>query len=210
MGDDTKKHQSAETFIARWQGQEGGQERANYALFLTELCDLLGVEHPQPAGATHERNDYVFERVVTRHKDDGDTLGRIDLYKKGNFVLEAKQSRAKGGAKEIKGQNDLFLIEGQEASRGKRGADRAWDVLMMNAKRQAEEYARALPTSHGWPPFILVCDVGHCIEVYADFSGQGKNYTQFPDRQGFRVYLEDLRSEAFASVCTPSGQRRIR
>jgi hypothetical protein len=64
---------------------------------------------------------------------------------------------------------------------------------MLNAKRQAEEYARALPTSHGWPPFILVCDVGHCIEIYADFSGQGKNYTQFPDRQNFRIYLEDLR-----------------
>jgi hypothetical protein len=64
---------------------------------------------------------------------------------------------------------------------------------MLNAKRQAEEYARALPTSHGWPPFILICDVGHCIEVYADFSGQGKNYTQFPDRQNFRIYLEDLR-----------------
>jgi hypothetical protein len=58
---------------------------------------------------------------------------------------------------------------------------------MLNAKRQAEEYARALPTTHGWPPFILVCDVGHCIEVYADFSGQGKNYTQFPDRQTFRI-----------------------
>jgi hypothetical protein len=27
-----------DTFIARWQGREGGQERANYALFLTELC----------------------------------------------------------------------------------------------------------------------------------------------------------------------------
>jgi hypothetical protein len=64
---------------------------------------------------------------------------------------------------------------------------------MLNAKRQAEEYARALPRSHGWPPFILACDVGHCIEVYADFSGQGKNYTQFPDRQDFRIYLEDLR-----------------
>jgi hypothetical protein len=31
--------------------------------------------------------------------------------------------------------------------------------------------------------------------VYADFTGQGKNYTQFPDRQSFRVYLEDLRTE---------------
>ncbi len=194
MGDDTKKHQSAETFIARWQGQEGGQERANYALFLTELCDLIGVEHPQPAGATHEHNDYVFERVVTRHKDDGDALGRIDLYKKDCFVLEAKQSRVKGAAKEIIGQNDLFGAETSDNLRGRRGADRAWDVLMLNAKRQAEEYARALPTSHGWPPFILVCDVGHCIEVYADFSGQGKNYTQFPDRQSFRIYLEDLRN----------------
>lgn len=64
---------------------------------------------------------------------------------------------------------------------------------MLNAKRQAEEYARALPPAHGWPPFILICDVGHCIEVYADFTGQGKNYTQFPDRQSFRIYLEDLR-----------------
>ena len=193
MGADNKKD-GVETFIARWQGQEGGQERANYALFLTELCDLIGVEHPEPAGATHERNDYVFERVVTRHKDDGDTLGRIDLYRKNSFVLEAKQSRIKGGKKEIAGQNDLFTADApSDDTRGRRGADRAWDVLMLNAKRQAEEYARALPTSHGWPPFILVCDVGHCIEVYADFSGQGKNYTQFPDRQSFRIYIEDLR-----------------
>lgn len=29
-----------ESFIAKWQGQEGGQERANYALFLIELCDV--------------------------------------------------------------------------------------------------------------------------------------------------------------------------
>jgi len=64
---------------------------------------------------------------------------------------------------------------------------------MRNARSQAEGYARALPVDHGWPPFILVCDVGHVIEVYADFSGQGKNYAQFPDRQSYRIYLEDLR-----------------
>src|SRR5450631_4620911 len=66
---------------------------------------------------------------------------------------------------------------------------------MLNARRQAEGYARALPVAHGWPPFILVCDVGHVIEVYADFTGQGKNYAQFPDRQGFRIYLEELRQD---------------
>jgi hypothetical protein len=158
----------------------------------------MALPHPDPADARHERNDYVFERVVTRHRDDGDAIGRIDLYRKNSFVLEAKQSRWKGGGKEIAGQSDLFSAEREPPDRGKRGAGRAWDVLMLNAKRQAEEYARALPPSHGWPPFILVCDVGHCIESYADFTGQGKNYTQFPDRQSFRIYLEDLRK---AEVC---------
>jgi hypothetical protein len=191
----TSSSNNIEGFIAKWQGQEGGQERANYALFLTELCDVLDLKHPDVANATHAQNDYVFERSVQRHLTDGDSAGRIDLYKRNSFVLEAKQSRWKGGAKEIAGQNDLFGIEDEPKDRGKRGANRAWDVLMLNAKRQAEEYARALPASHGWPPFILVCDVGHCIEVYADFTGQGKNYTQFPDRQSFRVYLEDLRKE---------------
>jgi SAM-dependent methyltransferase len=182
-----------ERFIARWQGQEGGQERANYALFLTELCAALDLPQPDPAKASHEFNDYVFERSVRRNRDEGESVGRIDLYKRNSFVLEAKQSRWTGD-KKVGGHNDLFGAgEADDAQRGRHGARRAWDVLMLNAKRQAEDYARALPVSHGWPPFVLVCDVGHCIEVYADFSGQGKNYTQFPDRQGFRIYLEDLR-----------------
>jgi hypothetical protein len=163
MGE-TKNTEAIEVFIRRWQGLEGGQERANYVSFLNELIEVLGPPKPDPAAATHEHNDYVFERAVRKHKDEGDSHGRIDLYKKNSFVLEAKQSRLKG-LKKVPGQNDLFTAGIPEDSRGRRGADRAWDVLMLNAKRQAEEYARALPTSHGWPPFILVCDVGHCIEV---------------------------------------------
>ncbi|MEQ1868150.1 MAG: type IIL restriction-modification enzyme MmeI, partial [Micropepsaceae bacterium] len=118
----------------------------------------------------------------------------MDLYKKGAFVLEAKQSRQKGGKKYFPGAPsdvDLFGNK-QDTKRGRRTADRGWDVLMLNARRQAEDYAKALPPEHGWPPFLLVCDVGHCIEVFADFTGQGKNYAQFPDRTGFRIFLEDL------------------
>ena len=37
-------------------------------------------------------------------------------------------------------------------------------------------------------------DVGHVIELYADFSRQGKNYAQFPDRNTFRITMDDLRS----------------
>ncbi|MGC9269125.1 class I SAM-dependent DNA methyltransferase, partial [Acidiphilium sp.] len=38
--------------------------------------------------------------------------------------------------------------------------------------------------------------VGNVIETYADFSGQGKNYAQFPDRRGFRITLDQLRDPA--------------
>src|SRR5690242_10876903 len=100
---------TVDAFIARWQGREGGQERANYQLFLSELCDVLGVPRPDPAGATTEANDYVFERVVREAQGDGGYSNRrIDLYKRGCFVLEAKQSRQAGGSKAVPGQNDMF------------------------------------------------------------------------------------------------------
>lgn len=183
---------SLEEFITYWQGQEGGQERANYQLFLIELAEALGLPRPDAAGPDTEKNRYVFERAVTFRAPDGTTsTGRIDLYRRGCFVLEAKQSRMKGQKKAIPGQTDLFVPDAEP--RGERNASRAWDVLMLNARRQAEDYARALPVDDGWPPFVLVVDVGHCIELFADFSGQGKNYAQFPDRQSYRIYLEDLR-----------------
>ncbi|MGC1575034.1 MAG: type IIL restriction-modification enzyme MmeI [Beijerinckiaceae bacterium] len=109
-------------------------------------------------------------------------------------MLEAKQSRQGKGTKAPRDADQQALFPLERARRGGRES-RGWDVLMMNARRQAEDYAKALPASEGWPPFLIVCDVGHCLELYADFSGQGKNYAQFPDRQGFRVFMEDLRSE---------------
>ncbi len=181
-----------DAFVKRWQGREGGQERANYALFLGELCAALDLPPPDPASATTEANDYVFERAVQEASREGSTSSRrIDLYKRDSFVLEAKQSRQKGGDKEIHGQNDLFATEA--APRGRRGAERAWDVLMLNARRQAEDYVRLLPNGHVPPPFVIVCDVGHCFEIYSNFRRDGKAYDQFPDRQTFRVFLEDLR-----------------
>jgi hypothetical protein len=59
-----------EAFIARWQGREGGQERANYAMFLTELCSAFAIQPPDPAGDP-ESNDYVFERVGKETNRDG-------------------------------------------------------------------------------------------------------------------------------------------
>ena len=64
---------------------------------------------------------------------------------------------------------------------------------MIAAKGQAERYARSLPVDHNWPPFLIVTDVGYCLDIWADFSGTGRAYTQFPDRARYRIMLEDLR-----------------
>lgn len=81
-------------FIARWKAS-GGSERANYTSFLSELCDVLGVPRPEPTQTDVSQNAYVFERdVVFQNPDASTSHGRIDLYKRGCFVLEAKQGNA--------------------------------------------------------------------------------------------------------------------
>src|ERR1700682_2008883 len=99
-----------DTFIARWTVGEGGQERANYQMFLTELCDAWEVRRPDQAAHDAALNAYAFERAVTFREPDGSTAqGRIDLYKRGSFVLEAKQSRRPGTEKAA--QSSLFDTE---------------------------------------------------------------------------------------------------
>ncbi len=79
-------------FISRWQ-QSAAAERSNYQLFLSELCDFLEVPRPDPTRAEDHRNTYVFEKPVQFHHLDFTTSeGRIDLYRRAHFVLEASLS----------------------------------------------------------------------------------------------------------------------
>jgi len=64
--------------------------------------------------------------------------------------------------------------------------------VIENARGQAEQYARALPTDEGWPPFLIVVDVGHSIELFADFTRSGKTYLPFPDPGSFRISMSQL------------------
>ncbi len=182
-----------EVFISRWTAREGGAERANYQMFLAELCRVLGVQEPEVSGADVRHNDYVFERAVRPRESDGGTAPkRIDLYKKNAFILEAKQSRMPGGKNAIPIQQSLLPAEDLETL-GRRTRGPAWDVMMQNARKQAEGYVFLLDADQPAPPFIITCDVGHCLELFADFSGTGRAYNQFPDRNGFRIYMDDLR-----------------
>ena len=153
---------AAEAFIAKWKAVDAS-ELATSQPFLIGLCDLLGVDQP------HHAQDYMFERPLTfQHADGSTSAGRVDLYKRGSFVLESKKLRA--------------------------GAHtRGFDEAMLRAHSQAQAYARALPASEGRPPFLVVVDVGHRIELYSEFSRTGGSYVPFPDPRSHRIALEDLR-----------------
>lgn len=158
-----------DSFIVRWSAASGS-ERANYQLFVQELCDLLELPAPEPAREETRDNAYVFEhRVTFRHGDGTESSGFIDCYRRGAFVLEAKKLRQSGG--------------------------KGYDDALLRARGQAEQYARALPAAEGRPPFLLVVDVGNVIEVYAEFTRSGATYTPYPDPRTHRIELADLAKE---------------
>ncbi len=158
-----------EAFITRWT-KATGSELANAQLFISELCALLALEAPHPASDDVRDNAYVFERrVVFQHGDGTSSEGRIDCYRRGHFVLESKK------------------IKGAPAT------SKGFDDRMQRARGQAEAYARALPAHEGRPPFVVVVDVGHVIELYAEFSQTGATYTPFPDSRSHRIKLDELR-----------------
>jgi len=186
-----------DSFIQRW-AASGAAERANYQLFLSELCDLLEVPRPEPTVAREEDNAYVFEKAVTFHHPDGSSSsGRIDLYRRGCFVLEAKQG---SGTDEAEAAPPAALAPKGKAPRGRRGTavrgTPGWSDAMLAARGQAEQYARALPATEGWPPFLVTVDVGHSFELFADFTGSGKLYLPFPDPARARIRLAELRDPA--------------
>jgi hypothetical protein len=174
-------------FIAKWQGIKGGAERANYAQFINDFCQALGL--PEPGVAEGGKlGTYQFEGPVQGGGAGGST-GAIDLYKKGHFILEAKQSKLTAAQQQ---QPELFDAA-ETAPATPSGA--RYDRLMRDALAQAKRYAVNLPADHPWPPFLIVCDVGRAFELYFDWSGNGRGYGYFPDQQSYRIDLHSLASD---------------
>ncbi len=162
-------------FLAKW-STSGGAERANKDSFLVDLCDVLGVAHPDPKTGDPAKDGYVFERAAKLHHPDGSfTTGFIDLYKRGCFLLEAKQGSDAGHAK---------------AGTARRGTG-SWFTEMDRALGQARNYVESLPADEPLPPFLVTCDLGHCFELYAQFDGSGE-YRPFPNAPNKRIFLRDL------------------
>lgn len=187
---------AADVFIDRWR-PSGGNEHSNFQSFASELTELLGVERPKPAKSDGQNDDYRFERPVRFIHTGRERRGRIDLYRRGCFVMEGKQGQ--DGVAETD-ERQLALLTGQAAAQVKQGGHgrrgtRAFDDALLKARAQADGYARAVSREDGWPPFLMIVDVGHTIELYADFSRQGQGYTPFPDGRSYKIPLEALREE---------------
>ncbi|HMJ91824.1 MAG TPA: type IIL restriction-modification enzyme MmeI [Candidatus Acidoferrum sp.] len=178
---------------SRWSAASAS-ERANSRLFLTELCDVLGVPHPD----AHRHGGYAFEFPVPQENRDGSvTEGRIDLYKRGCFVLESKQfhaAQAEPTQLQLAAEQAGAISSAKKKSGAVRGTEK-WDDAMFKARGQAERYIRSLPQDEPTPPFLIVVDVGDTFEVYADFTQAGKAYQMFPDPRGFRLRLSGLERE---------------
>jgi hypothetical protein len=184
---------------AKWLGSEGGAERANYQMFLTVLAMALGLPTPDAKG--QGIGDYEFEAPVRSEAVyGGGGTKRIDLYKRGCFILEAKQSQLKPGeAAPDEGEaaepgETLFDLFGNPigTAPSKAKPRRRYDRLMEDARLQAQRYALALPEDHPTPPFLIVADIGRAFELYFDWAGNGRGYRPFPDERGYRITLSDL------------------
>lgn len=149
----------------RWSSVKAA-ERANFQSYLIELCEALEVERPRPAGTGYEFEYPV--KVISR--DGTESSNFVDLFKRGHFVLEAKDQ----------------------------GTGEADSLLLRKAYGQARTYAAAV--DGGLPPYVLVLDVGRTLLVwdrwdgsYGGFSAARKiNLATLAQNEDDRAILRDI------------------
>lgn len=173
--------------ISKWQGTAGGAETSNFQSFVTDICELLDLDRP---GVAEKGKLGSYEYEATVPGGSFRTLkgtGSIDLYKRGHFVMEAKQSYLKP---------DQVPLDLDDATIPQAPSGARYDRLMRDARLQAENYAKNLPATEPVAPFLIVCDVGRAFEIYVDTAGNGRGYEFFPDKQTYRIELSELASDA--------------
>lgn len=177
---------TVDELIEKWWGLQGGAERSNLGPFITDLCAALDLPLPGPATGG-KLGDYEYDGPVPRGSFRSlKATGFVDLYKRGCFVLEAKQSQIP----EAQRAHPELFDPSDDAPQAPSGA--RYDQLMRDARAQAENYAKNLPGDHPPAPFILVCDIGRAFEIEFDYTGNGRGYGFFPDKQSYRIELPDL------------------
>ena len=100
------------------------------------------------------KDTYIFERdTLTPHEGGTISVGKVDLYKEGHFILEAKQGSEK---------------ESKKVGTARRETP-SWTIAMNKAYGQGLGYAKTFDRP---PPFLMVCDIGYCFDLRGQ-SGVG-------------------------------------
>jgi hypothetical protein len=155
-----------EAFVKRWKLAPGGNEDANSKPFFTELFELFGQKPTFNA-----EGEVSFEKTVVVPGEPG--AKRIDVYKRGTFVIEAKQGSNAQDAKTGHGR------------RGTLGYEKAMKAAFLQGLR----YAQNVP--EGLPPVLIVADVGYSFHVWTSFGGNFRGW----EAHGL-IMLDELAEEA--------------
>lgn len=155
--------EAIEGFIKSWENS-GGNEDAHSKPFWRDLFKLLGLASLQDKGViTFEHNVYFPGESHPK---------RIDVYREGCFLIEAKQGSNKS--------------KGHARGHGERGT-RPYEVEMRKAFGQATAYADNLDVAR--PPVLMVVDVGWRFDVWTGYAGV---YGGYEARHS--IDLQDLRN----------------
>jgi hypothetical protein len=177
-----------EALIAKWEPLAGGAEKANFAPFIYDLIDALDLPKPEPAQAG-KLGRYQFEGPIPKASfRNPENKGSADLYLRGHFIMEAKQSYMppiEQRAPELFGEDAPVVPISPAGAR--------YDRYMSTARAQVENYAKNLPQDEPTAPFLIVCDIGRAFEILFDFAGNGRGYSFFPDKTSYRIPLARLR-----------------
>lgn len=161
-------------FGERWAGRVGSEQQLSQG-FLVELCEALGVARPGPIS---DGRVYEFEHPVAF--EGTSERGRVDLYKQGCFLLEAKCGRA---------------ARDEPGSAPVRGT-RAYAAYIERAYReQAQLYAGFV--TGGPPPLLIVVDIGERFWIWRGFDGR---FDGFHSPHRVEIDVRDLGDEDNARI----------
>ncbi len=195
-------------FIALWKASQG-REESNSGPFLHDLCLAFGLPTPGPWTGEYATSPYTLESPINVTDSEGrSSTKKIDLYKRGSFILEAKQ--ASDDTAEI--GFELTPSAKTPKSRKRNAPPRAntsriirgrpgWRKYLDDARAQAESYARNLPGSEPLPPLIIVADIGYLFEFYHNFRDSSRAYEPLKIwRNSHVIRLDDLADPAIGDL----------
>ena len=168
---------------------------AQLSLFLTEILQADRRGPARPGGGRRPAATATASSIRSSSAMAANSPGMAASIFTRRAASSSKPSRAGGRtARRRSPARRTFSPPRPTWSRAGSGADRNWDVLMINARRQAEDYAKALPPQ----PTAGRRSCSSAMSATASRSmptspGRGRTTRSSRTGSGFRIYLDDLR-----------------